>query len=223
MCGEKDLLLGTGLQFFGSVTASISHELKNALAVINENGGLLEDLVLRAEKGIPLDPGRLKTLSARITKQVKRAETIINNMNRFAHSADRWEAAVDLNETVALSAAVADRFVSMAECTLSLDFPGEPVMVHTSPFCLEALIWHCLRFAVDHAGETRALEVTVTRSEEGGGIRFTGLGDLDKAGRDAFPAERENALLSALDATFAIDCESRSLELAVARGNAPAD
>ncbi len=45
-----------GLQCFGSISASISHELKNALAIINENAGLLEDLSFMAEKGLPLDP-----------------------------------------------------------------------------------------------------------------------------------------------------------------------
>ena len=32
-----------GFQFFGKMSASISHEIKNALAIINENAGLLED------------------------------------------------------------------------------------------------------------------------------------------------------------------------------------
>ena len=39
----------TGLQFFGKMTASISHEIKNVLAIINENAGLLEDLALLSD------------------------------------------------------------------------------------------------------------------------------------------------------------------------------
>ena len=34
-----------GLFFFGKMSASISHELKNVLAIINENAGLAEDLM----------------------------------------------------------------------------------------------------------------------------------------------------------------------------------
>jgi len=48
------------LKFFGKMTASISHELKNVLAIINENAGLLEDLCAMAEKGRPVDPVRIK-------------------------------------------------------------------------------------------------------------------------------------------------------------------
>ena len=35
--------MGTGLQFFGKMTASISHEIKNVMAIINESAGLLDD------------------------------------------------------------------------------------------------------------------------------------------------------------------------------------
>ena len=43
MQAHYDSIGGSGLQFFGKVSASISHELKNVLAIINENAGLLED------------------------------------------------------------------------------------------------------------------------------------------------------------------------------------
>jgi hypothetical protein len=42
------------------MTASISHEIKNVMAIINESAGLLEDYSLMAEKGMPIDPERLK-------------------------------------------------------------------------------------------------------------------------------------------------------------------
>ena len=50
----------TGLQFFGEITASNSHEIKNILAIINENAGLLEDLALMYDRGAQIEPQRLK-------------------------------------------------------------------------------------------------------------------------------------------------------------------
>jgi hypothetical protein len=44
MIDETDSLGRQGLQFFGKISASVSHEIKNVLAVIGENAGLLEDL-----------------------------------------------------------------------------------------------------------------------------------------------------------------------------------
>ena len=70
------------------MSASISHEIKNALAIINESAGLLEDFSLLAEKGRPIDPERLKLLAQSVLKQVQRADGLVKKMNRFAHSAD---------------------------------------------------------------------------------------------------------------------------------------
>jgi hypothetical protein len=44
------------------MTASISHEIKNVMAIINESAGLLEDYSLMAEKGMPIDPDNASRL-----------------------------------------------------------------------------------------------------------------------------------------------------------------
>jgi C4-dicarboxylate-specific signal transduction histidine kinase len=53
---DPDPIGDAGLQFFGRMSASISHELKNALAIIKENAGLLADYVAMMGKGTPIDP-----------------------------------------------------------------------------------------------------------------------------------------------------------------------
>jgi hypothetical protein len=50
MSWNWELLGETGLQFFGKMSASISHEIKNVMAIINENAGLLEDLTVDERK-----------------------------------------------------------------------------------------------------------------------------------------------------------------------------
>ena len=43
------------LQFFGKISASVSHEIKNVFAVINEAAGLLEDFTIMVDKGMPIE------------------------------------------------------------------------------------------------------------------------------------------------------------------------
>jgi len=74
MIHQKDVIGDEGLRFFGKISASISHELKNTFAVINENAGLLEDFSVMAEKGIPMDPARLMKLGGTIRKQICRED-----------------------------------------------------------------------------------------------------------------------------------------------------
>jgi signal transduction histidine kinase len=99
----------TGLRFFGKVSASISHEIKNVLAIINENAGLLEDLSFAAKRGAAIDPDRLDRACRQFSKQIHRADTIIKNMNQFAHSVDVFAAPVDLFEATELVSNLAGR------------------------------------------------------------------------------------------------------------------
>ena len=48
---RNEILKEKGLAFFGEITASVSHEINNAISIINEYSGLLEDLTYTAERG----------------------------------------------------------------------------------------------------------------------------------------------------------------------------
>jgi len=138
-----------GLEFFGKVTASVSHELKNRLAVINEQAGLLDDHVSLGRQGRELDLERLKKLSATVQRQVALANTVIKNVNGFAHSIDSPRQQVDLNEALKLSAALSQRTADMREVSLEVQELDEPIMVTTSYFRLLNLFWICLNAAIE--------------------------------------------------------------------------
>ncbi|MEJ2223013.1 MAG: sensor histidine kinase, partial [Desulfobacterales bacterium] len=113
MSTRLEIVAETGFQFFGKMTASISHEIKNVMAIINENAGLLEDLALLAERGAAIEPQRLINMSGTVMKQVGRADAILKNMNRLAHSIDESIKTIDLNNILELLVALSDRFASM--------------------------------------------------------------------------------------------------------------
>jgi signal transduction histidine kinase len=132
-----------GLHFFGNITASISHELKNALAIINENGGLLGDLALLMEKGRPLDPERLSIVSANIRRQVKRADDIVRRLNRFAHSAHEPATTTNVFEILEFTATLAARLATMKGVTIAV-VQEAPIQITIRPFQLENVLWLCL-------------------------------------------------------------------------------
>lgn len=139
--GKVDTL---GLSFFGSMTASISHEMKNSLAIINENAGLLGDLVALSEKGRPLEPERLKTISENIRRRVQTADDIVRKLNRFAHSANQPVVTVGIREIFSCTIALSERLASMKGVTLAVA-PGDDIEVQTLPFVIENLLWICLK------------------------------------------------------------------------------
>lgn len=171
-----------GIKFFGEVTASISHEVKNVLAVINEEAGLMEDLVLMAEKGRPLDTERIKALAGKVREQVARGNGIVKNLNVFAHTVDKPVDRVDLNEMLNLVARLAERRASVKGVTLQVSASSDRAMVTTNPFALENLIWSCVFLSM----ESKPVNRTITLSPDISGgrtvIRITGF--------SGFPEER---------------------------------
>jgi len=202
-----------GFQFFGKMSASISHEIKNALATINETAGLLEDLAILVEKGKPLDLERLKILAGRIMKQVQRADEIVKNMNKFAHSVDEAVKDVELGETLELMLALSERFASMRGVTLESKLPSDPIAITTIPFFLNHLLWLCVDFAMSMVGQGKTIDLLTEDTENGPRIRFTRLEGLAGVKTDTFPTQREKALLDALKADLKVDVEAGELVL----------
>jgi len=209
MNGQLENIAESGFQFFGKIAASISHEIKNVLAIINENAGLLEDLTLMAERGMAIDPQRLKALSQTLMKQVKRADTIIKNMNRFAHSADASLQTVDLNDLIELLVALSNRIAAMRGITLNPKLNQNPMTIRTSPFLLLNLLWLCLDFAMDAAGGDKVVELITEKADGGIQIRFKRIGSPE--GVSPFPAEREKRLLDLLKAEMEVSTVNREI------------
>ena len=202
---EWNVLGESGFQFFGKISASISHEIKNALAIMNENAGLLEDYASMGEKGISIDLQRLKSLAGKIRNQVQRADEIVRNMNSFAHSVDRAENAIEMGELLALMTTLAHRFATMQGVNLELEPPQKSVIVTTNQFFLEHLIWLCLEFAMDKAGEEKIVGLILEKEGSAVRIRINGLKDLQPPTINNFLTDAAKALLEAIGAKVSAD------------------
>lgn len=166
------------LQFFGRVSASVSHEIKNVFAVINEAAGLIEDFTLLAERGMPLQPERLKSAANSIQGQIRRGDGIVKNMNAFAHSTDEPVREVDLVETLSLTVALTSRLADMHQIRLTMG-DCEPVSVQANPFDLMQLLHSSIAASLGilAAGDTLAIGV----KPADGGASFS----LSSPGKDA--------------------------------------
>jgi C4-dicarboxylate-specific signal transduction histidine kinase len=208
MTNKPDLIGEAGLQFFGRMSASISHELKNALAIINENAGLLGDYIHMMGKGMSVEPERFKKIAGRIEAQTRRADAIIKNLNQFAHSVDIPAKSVDLNEIIDLSVALHRRPADMRQVELDPRPSESAVAVTTNPFLLLNLLGLMMAqsFQAVPGGGAMTISVGLTQSEAE--IGFGGLERLADVPADQFPGEQANALLTALGAKAIIESEA---------------
>jgi len=205
MATGSDEMEVAGIQFFGKMSASISHEIKNVLAVINENAGLLEDICFMADRGKPGDIARLKKIAGDVKDQVRRADRIVTAMSRFAHSADEPSTETDLGELTALLGLLAMRFAAMRGVEIKTLAPSDPVLVTTFPFGLLNLLWTCLDCAMTAAGSGKMVEIVAAKTTEGGLVRFRRLEQLSAASIADIALGRLSALPHALNATIAAD------------------
>ena len=217
MSKKPEITEMAGLHFFGQISASISHEIKNVLAIINENAGLLEDLTFMADRGKPIDPAQLTRMAATIKKQIGRADNIIKNMNSIAHSINQTVTTVDLNETVELIIALTARFAAMKNIQVDLQLPQDPLKIQTVPYRLMNLLWLCLDFAMDASGELKQIDVVAEETNDDIRIQFKRLSRLSDMVSNTFPSDYENCLLEILDAELRIEIEAEMIFLRFAR------
>ncbi|HCO12226.1 MAG TPA: sensor histidine kinase [Desulfonauticus sp.] len=128
------------IQIKGQITASISHELKNCLAIIQEKSGLLEDLIeLSEEDNNTLSLEKIKEITTSIFNQTVRANKIVQNLNKLAHTPDDKCLNIDISEYLSLSLSVYKRIADMKNIELTLTSP-ESFQYSTQPFIFLGLI-----------------------------------------------------------------------------------
>lgn len=162
------------LRIFGVVTASVSHELNNVNATIDQIAGLLEDHLAALESGCEVSPERLQSVHERIHRQTRRAAEIIERLNRFAHTTDdpqtRFELHLLLENLVALCLRLAQR----RRVELRTVASGEEIWVEGDPFRVARTIFACLESFWSCAPTGSIIEAVALRESRRGVIQIAG-------------------------------------------------
>jgi C4-dicarboxylate-specific signal transduction histidine kinase len=152
------------VEFFGTVTASISHDINNRLAVINENAGLIEDLLSLSARGQSLNPERLHQIVAKVKENVSRANKIVKTLNRFAHSADHPVVSVDLCDAIDLSASLFRRKAQIRDVSVVVDTGENDPTIETSLYHFLNLLWICMDAAVERTRPGGKIAISLAQS-----------------------------------------------------------
>ncbi|MCK5348154.1 MAG: HAMP domain-containing histidine kinase [Desulfobacula sp.] len=155
------------LKFFGKVNASISHELKNILAIISETAGFLNDLTDLAKQGKDLKLSLLESCSESIAEDIQRGFTTIKQMNRFAHSVDNPIKEIDLLETLELTIKLSS-FLSFASKVQINNSDKETKSILTCPFLLQNLVYQILIFTYEAIGPDGDIHVRLNPKNNNG-------------------------------------------------------
>ena len=200
------------LMFFGRVNASISHELKNIMAIISETAGLLSDLAEMTSTGTAVDQDLLKSSADSIIEEVERGFTTIRQMNRFSHSVDTPIASTDLMALLDLMCHLSN-YLAFSGKTRLVHRGEKPPIAQTCPFILQAIVYEILVQHFKQAGPNAELDVTVeAQAESGWRIAFTGFVVSNFEG---FPDDHLKKLAAMIDVGIEADPTTDQLTLQV--------
>lgn len=172
---EEKLLREKGLAFFGSITASFSHEINNVMTIINELAGLMDDLLRVGQQGHPPQIERLSGISERIGTQVKRGEAMIKRLNRFAHTLDETVKTIDMRNLLEDLIALSERLLTLRRTRLETRFPEETILLVSNPFLLQQAIFSCIELLLDASHDNQLLRLILEKQD--GGARITIAGE----------------------------------------------
>ena len=140
------------LAFFGKITAGITHEMKNVLAIIQESSGLMEDILdITENDAFPHKDKFIKSLN-RIRGQIQRGIDISSHLNRFAHSPDHCPTSLDLNEITKQMVLLASRFAKLKNVVLESSPSDPPIVIRSDPVSLEMALFESIEILLNVIG-----------------------------------------------------------------------
>jgi C4-dicarboxylate-specific signal transduction histidine kinase len=151
------------MAFLAKITASMTHEIANSLAIILESAGLLSDFLSMSQEGDFPHREKFQRVLGNINDQVKRGVDISSRLNQFAHSMDEPLAAVNVPELLARIVLLMRRLAKRRGIELSAEARPPDLAIMSDPFRLQLV----LASVIEHLTEAM---------EEGGSIILQATG-----------------------------------------------
>lgn len=163
----------------GRMAAGVAHEINNPLAIINENAGLLKDLLAIEDK--PLDRHRLERITTSVLKAVDRCSTITHRLLGFAKRMEPRTEDIALDSLLEETLSLHGREANYRGIAVTFDVQQDLPMIHSDRGLLQQVFLNILTNAFaavpDNEGRINISlkregenTVAVTISDNGPGI-----------------------------------------------------
>ncbi len=154
------------IAFFGKITAGISHEMQNVLAIINESTGLMEDFLNMSGDSSVLNRKKLQDLLVTTQKQIQRGIDIAHQLNRFSHEPDEDIRAIHLSDITGHFVGLAQRFARLQNVALKYSASDFSYKIITRPVLLLMALFAGFECCLHHMPDGG--EITLTPLEKAG-------------------------------------------------------
>jgi C4-dicarboxylate-specific signal transduction histidine kinase len=150
--------------FMGKVTAGVTHEMKNVLAIIKESAGLMQDL-LEVSPEDKLKNKFIRVLS-NIEQQVARGVDISTRLNAFAHSPDKKESEIILREAAKELVFFSQRRARLKGIALNLTQSDSSAVIVANSLLFHMILHEALDLIMDMVDDNSTISISVTEDPE---------------------------------------------------------
>jgi C4-dicarboxylate-specific signal transduction histidine kinase len=128
------------MAFLGKITASMTHEIKNTLAIIQESSGLLSDLITLSQEGSFPHKDKFLRVLGNINDQVNRGVDITTRLNQFAHSMDEPLISVNVADLLGRVVLLMRRLAKRQGIELTAEAADRDLSLMSDPFRLQLVL-----------------------------------------------------------------------------------
>ncbi|MCK5541903.1 MAG: hypothetical protein KAI40_04365 [Desulfobacterales bacterium] len=159
--------------FFGKVTASVTHEMQNVLAIIKENSGLMEDFLLINQTGDLSDiEEKLGKCIKTIKKQAYRGVDLTSGLNGFVHTTDNARMSVNILDLVKKLISITERIFRQKNVNISIIESEKPYSVIIDPLFFQMVSFLCIECLVESFEADGAAAIDIRLSNNQAAIEF---------------------------------------------------
>lgn len=160
--------------FFGSITASVTHEIQNVFAIIKETSGLMEDFLKMNQTSDLSDiENKLNTCLETIKKQAYRGVTYTSGLNSFAHTPDNIQSSINVAETIKKMIFIADRLFTQKGVDVSIIECNKSHSMITDPVLFQIIVFSCINCLIDTFQAPTAIILDLQTSDDQAVIKFS--------------------------------------------------
>ncbi len=162
---EQLLLQAHKMEAIGRLAAGVAHEINNPLAVINENAGLMKDLLELSENIEQNKEKFLGTLDV-IFENVNRCRTITHRLLGFARRTDISYAVIDVNDAVREVIGFLEKEILYRNIHLKLNLKEDLPSVVSDKGQLQQVLLNIINNAIDAVEKGGLIEIFTDIKDE---------------------------------------------------------
>jgi signal transduction histidine kinase len=159
--------------FFGKIAASATHEIQNVLAIIKENAGLMEDILLINHSGDLSDiEEKLGQCIKSIKNQGYRGVGLTSELNSFAHTTDNTRISVNILELTKKLISITERLFRQKGVEISIIESGKPYSVIIDPLFFQMVAFSCIEHLVENFETDAPVAISIKFADDPTAILF---------------------------------------------------